>query len=86
MTKKNKKKLKTDIDFSPLQFNKNINHIFVTCTPLSMRGSLVAFHTNLGAYICSQHTPAVERQPRLSLNIFISKYEIPHNDFQKRKN
>ena len=59
MTKKNKKKSKTDIDFSPLQFNKNINHIFVTCTPLSMRGSLVAFHTNLGAYICSQHRHAL---------------------------
>ena len=50
-----------------------------------MRGSLVAFHTNQGAYFRSQHTPAVERRPRLSLNIFISKYETPHNDFQKRK-
>ena len=42
-----------------------------------MRGSLVAFHTNQGAYTRSQHTPAVERRPRLSLNIFISKYETP---------
>ena len=50
-----------------------------------MRGSLVAFHTNQGAHICAQDTPAVERRPRLSLNIFISKYETPHNDFQKRK-
>ena len=55
------------------------------CTPLFMGGSLVAFHTNLGAYIRSQHTPAVKRRPRLSLNIFISKYKTPTMISKKEK-